>query len=510
MLDNHKTRYFIFIICILSCIGICKVANSITINTKDNYLSKPTGQYRIGFEDFHWINKDVCPDPIGSNKYDFSPENKNRCHEVMVRIYYPTIQSQPRSFYYKPFVEWQKQEFLKQVPAISKEQLDQFSLMRSFSIEKAEIVKGKKFPILFFSPGGGYPAQAYENFITELVSHGYIVVGINTPFVNFAALANGHLIMSGSEKIKNKADMEALSVPLQLSDLTYVFKRVRNLSFSNAFDLHHIGLFGHSIGARVLADFSHAHPTWIQAAATMDIGFDTTDASRMKFMMPFMHLVSAHRKLEPSSPTKFELGNKGYLVVVSPNKQNHDYSYHMSFSDLSTLQYLPAYKIIAAYLKKQSEEEFDLKFMDHEPMESENNIFNKLTYVLIKNKNKWDIEFFKFQKNQSKGPYRFINGVKEMKGLDRALASLSNKKIELLSASDVLPIKKAIFTFQRTVFSQPLANSNGWELTDSINENLIQFFDTYLKGEVNPAFVNCTALSKNTYIKCGPGNFNIR
>lgn len=494
-------------LCFATCVHATSTSKS-SYSSKSNtnsYLSQPTGQYGVGFEDFHWINKDVCPDPLfnGKNKEDFSQENKNYCHEVIVRIYYPTTQHQPRAFYYQPFIKWQQQEFLNQVPSIPKDQINQLSQIKSFSVEKADIVRGEKFPVLFFSPGGGYPVASYENFITELISQGYIVVGINTPFVNLFALPNGHLVKTGSPK--DRADIEKKYVPLQAQDLTFVFNKVRTSHYSSSMDLTHIGLFGHSIGARVLADFSHAHPTWVQAAVTMDIGFDTSGASRKKFNIPFMHLISASRKSEPPASIEFELGKNGYLVVVSPNEQNHNFTHHMSFSDLSTLQYLPAYQTVAASLKQQAEEAFDLKLMLHEPTDYEINRFNKSTYVLIKNENKWDIEYFKVQSNQYKGPRRFVNGINEVKGLNKALASLPNKNLKLLSASDIKPIKKVLFSFQHEVLSQPLATGNGWEITDSINTNLIQFFNTFLKGDENLKLKKCLALSKDTLIKCGPG-----
>lgn len=356
-----KSKYstFILYLLILSA-SVCATANTsalVTGSAKNNYLSKPTGQYGVGFEDFHWINQNICPDPFfnGKNKNDFSPGNSNYCHEVVVRIYYPTTDHhKPFAFYYRPFIEQREQDILSQLPNIPKNQIAQLRDIKSFSIEKAEIFKGKNFPVLLFSPGGGYPAELYENFITNLVSNGYIVLGINTPFVNFVELPNGHLVKLGNTN--GDADVEKISVPLQSNDLIYVYHKIYSLHHSDALffsmDLKNIGLFGHSMGARVLADVSHTHPSWFQAAVTLDIGFDSTNASRKKFNIPFMHAICASRKSEPPSPIRFELGKNGYLVVFSPNEQNHDYSQHINFSDLSTLQYLSAFQAFNNHLEQ--------------------------------------------------------------------------------------------------------------------------------------------------------------
>lgn len=43
----------------------------------------------------------------------------------------------------------------------------------------------------------------------------------------------------------------------------------------------------------------------------------------------------------------------GYVVGMTPKLENTKYSDHFNFTDLSTLQYLPAYKKLLAFLKWQ-------------------------------------------------------------------------------------------------------------------------------------------------------------
>ena len=49
---------------------------------------------------------------------------------------------------------------------------------------KLKPLENSKFPIIVFLPGSGLPAQSYSNIINEIVSHGYIVLGVNSFFVN--------------------------------------------------------------------------------------------------------------------------------------------------------------------------------------------------------------------------------------------------------------------------------------------------------------------------------------
>ena len=478
-------KIIIFILYALALfINICS-ADSKHFNDRKNYLYQPTGVYQVSVNDLHWKNNNLC-----------FKGNKNGCSDIAVKIYYPTTNHyQSRVLYNQTFMKTKQQEILDKIPNIPKEQLNQLNQIKSYSVENAPIVVDKKFPVLILSPGGSCPAALYENFITELVSHGYIVVGIDTQF---------------SGDTKSDSDLENKDVPFDKKVLIYVFKKIHSLHNSNslfsAMDLNHIGLFGHSIGGRVIADVAHAHSNWFQAVATFDIGFDTSGKSRNKFDIPILHLLAASTKFERTTPLAFQLGKNNFLIVLSPSEQNPHYSRHMNFTDLSTLQYLPAFQSELSYFKQQAEEKFDLKFMTHSPTEKEFNNFGNPTYVLINQDNKWDIEYFKIATDKThpkRGPYHFVGGTNSIKGLNASLVVLPHKNIESFTDDDAKPIKEILISFQRNTVAEPFGTGNGWQLTSSINTYLVQFFNTFLKNEVNPAFKNCAALSKDTLIKCG-------
>jgi hypothetical protein len=356
MINSIKnSKFIIFIFCIsFQVFSVYSVAKNIPA-VKKNYLSQPTGEYGVGFQDFHWINTNICPDPNynGKNKNDFSPKNKKLCHEIMVRIYYPMVtQAKPRAPYYKPLIQNIKND-LAHLPGVSKKNLRQINHLKSFSVEKSPIILGKKFPVIFFSPGLGSQTEMYENFLIELVSHGYIVIGINSPFINGdIELPNKHII-----KFNPDESLKEL-YKISLNDFSYTYKKIHVLNKSttlfSAMDLQHIGALGQSLGGEIVAKAAHSCPGWFQAAATLDSGIDKYDDTLKKLTIPFMRIISANRVLEqPLIPAKFELENNGFLVVISPNKKVHDFSYHMNFTDYSTLQYLPAEQVALAYFKQE-------------------------------------------------------------------------------------------------------------------------------------------------------------
>ena len=506
-----KLKYIIFTLSfLLTSVGYSDNQVSIEPSNKMDYLKNPTGRYGVGFENFHWVNQNACPDInfTGKNPEDFSPENTKHCHEIVARIYYPTtIQSEPSSPYYPPLIDSQIQQF-KQQPSTSKAQLEQLTKIKSFSLEKAKNVRGKKFPVLLFSPGFDCPSEEYENFITELVSQGYIVVGINTPFINLVALPNGHVVKPVDlANVKNiDRYISGKLVPLQSQDLIYVYNKLHNPHSSknlfSSMDLTHIGLFGHSIGARTLADVAYTHPAWFQAIAPLDIGTGSNGEPLKKLKnitIPVMYQISSlFRVISPYMPVTFGLNKNGYLVGIAPNELNHSYSHHLNFTDFSTLQYLPIYK---TQKEQRTVPSFNFKLMPHYPTRNDIAAFTTVTYVLAKQKNTW--EFFQYFASPNIIAPRTYIDIDMIDGLSAALSALPNKPIDQLSNSEIEPIKKIVTSFNASA-SNMLGTGNGWEITDSINTYLVQFFNTYLKGEENPSFKKCIPLHKDTYIKCGP------
>ena len=506
-----KAKYFTFVLYpLILLIQVYSPANASETSQKyfqENYLSKPTGQYGVGFEDFHWINQSVCPDPNfnGKNQSDFSPDNKNYCHEIVVRIYYPVaVQNKLSTSYYKPLIQSLKKD-LSQIPGIPKDQIQQLDELTSYTSEKSPIIVGTTFPVLLFSPGFGCPTQMYENFITELVSHGYIIVGINTPFINLVELPNGHVVEAAYPTFD---EIEKKFVVLQSQDLIYVYNKIHILHRSSvlfsAMNLNQIGLFGHSIGARVLADIAHLHPSWFQAAATLDIGSDTTGASTKKFDIPFMHAISANRKSDSPWPITFELGNNGYLAGFAQSEDDHNYSYHMNFSDLSTLQYLPAVEGMTKYSREHVMDGFSLTLMSHDPTDADTRNFGKAAYVLIKKDNEWSLAWYNGK--EKIGDSIKVNSIKD---LEIALSNLPNKAPEELSDSEIDQVRQIIIARHRKT-AEITGTGDGWDINDSIRTYLVKFFDNFIKYKEDPAFKDCTKLHKDTYIHCGPEFFNIR
>jgi hypothetical protein len=109
----------------------------------NDYLFKPAGKYGVAFKDFHWTNNNICPDPNFSkeNQKYFSSDNKRYCHELMVRVYYPTtFKTYANTPYYRPIV-YAEQNTLKKISTIKLEDIKQLGQLKSNTIENSPIIK---------------------------------------------------------------------------------------------------------------------------------------------------------------------------------------------------------------------------------------------------------------------------------------------------------------------------------------------------------------------------------
>jgi dienelactone hydrolase len=339
------------------------------LGNKKEVLQKPTGEYGIGFQDFHWVDQKNCPDIFyekGKNEKDFSVENRKQfCREIMLRVYYPTNQTTSknnRSLYYPPVMNAQE-KFLKglKIPALPNKKIETLSQIKSFTIKNATPMEGKNFPVLIFDPGSGVVVQLYENIIGNLVSHGYIVVAVNNTFIGSSIeFPDGRIVRSGLGP--NIPILKADSTVL--SDILFTRNQVEKLHdqseplFSHM-DLKKVGLFGHSMGGMSAIKAVRENKNLFQSAVSLDalpVKFGTRIYSPSElagFQIPFLRLFAAEWRnlagVNVPKDAKFKLEADNYYVLLSPSEKNTTYTNHMSFSDFSTLQYHPVSEGWAKY-----------------------------------------------------------------------------------------------------------------------------------------------------------------
>lgn len=316
----------------------------------ENYLLKPTGKYGVGFQDVTLVNTSICPDNFyhsNTNEKEFDNTNKKYCHEIILRVYYPLAKI-PESYdkYYAPYLitfnNWISHQYhlTKQENA----QLNTILKINTYTKANIESFAHGKFPIILFSPGSGSSAQVYTNLISNLVSHGYIVIGINSMFINGPLQkSNGYIVQPPDSYLATVGRNE------NLSDLKFTLDNLNkiplksNLKKQMNSDL--IGLMGHSRGGMSIVHLLNRYPIRqkIKAIVLMDSG-NNLGAKNYPLVLPnipTLAMWSATYKKEVHGSTL--LKKDVHDFVIQNEEQNTNYSNHNNFCDFSTLQYHPAY-----------------------------------------------------------------------------------------------------------------------------------------------------------------------
>lgn len=464
----------------------------------NNVLLRPSGQYGVAFKDLHWINNHLCPDPQFSekNKNDFSHDNKRHCHELMIRVYYPTVlNSYDGSLYYRPTIDIEKAT-LKSVPDMKSVSIDQLSQLKSHTINNAPPVKNKKFPIILFSPGFGVQTQLYENIITNLVSHGFIVIGINSVLIDGdIELPDGHIVRT---ILHTRSEAANEITPILEDDIAFVYKKIHANMQNNVFklmDLNHIGALGHSIGGRAIANVVNQHKNWFQALVTLDMASYNVNDSLMQFKIPYMHINSAYWISYFNWPLHYQLGKNGYLVTLSPSAKDKHYSYHLNYTDFSTLQYLPAYQASMTFEQSKLSAGEDVIIQTDLPNENRMKKITRPCYGMVKPQNTWRVFYYEPGKKGNEIDIQMVSGLH---------AELNNLPLTTqIASSDIAKIKHIVDAYHQQ-YGNYLGKGNGIQITKAINVYMLTFCNHFLKDIKAESFDNCTKLSDDTYIECGP------
>lgn len=215
---------------------------------EDKWLPSPTGPYQVGTTYYHWV------DETRDEVFTDDPDDKR---ELVVRFWYPAqVEAGTPPVTYFPYGKEEASgfvaaqgDFIASVPA------EEVALTPIDSYLDAPVSDAQSsYPVLIYSPGWpGTDAMATAQ-LQEMASHGYIIAGINYPYVSgWTIFPDGRMVVS------NISDsMLDLSLEVGAQDQTFVLDRLEELNagpagerFSGRLGLDRIGTMGPSWGAWV-------------------------------------------------------------------------------------------------------------------------------------------------------------------------------------------------------------------------------------------------------------------
>jgi len=225
-------------------------------------LPEPSGTYGIGRVGFDWV------DTSRPDRYATKP---GAHREMMVYLWYPAAKAEDVQGAYQPGAKQmdadaQAAAFYHEDDA-AKWQLVVSGALHSHARENAPVAKSRrKFPLLVFVPGRGGTSFGYTALIEDLVSHGYAVASIETPYNAPIMFPDGRILeihrdtpqpgLSPEEQFKRMVAMAGLGIAEGAGDVRFVLDQLTALQkgphaspMIAALDLNKAAAIGHSAGA---------------------------------------------------------------------------------------------------------------------------------------------------------------------------------------------------------------------------------------------------------------------
>jgi hypothetical protein len=136
--------------------------------------------------------------------------------------------------------------------------------------------KSEAFPLLLFLPGLGMNVEVYTALLSDLASHGYVVLAINPTYEVFAAtIAKDKAVGFSSPgwfhpPVERIIEYEKGRLVVWAADAVFAMNRVHALpEFQGSVSWRRVGALGHSAGARVAAHLCQTE-TRVSACLNLD------------------------------------------------------------------------------------------------------------------------------------------------------------------------------------------------------------------------------------------------
>lgn len=260
-------------------------------------LPAPTGSYAVGRVTYHWV------DP---SRIDSLAPVAGQKRELIVWIWYPaapTTSAQPAEYQPAPLRNAVGRE---QGTVMSKFFTRDPALVRSHSFADADVSPAQgTYPVVIMKSGIGALATDYSTLAEDLASHGFIVVGSDSPYSTFVVVfpdgrvakrtPTGNPPESLAEQARRRVASEVVKV--WAADTRFELDQLERINsgdgkFAGRLNLAAVGAFGHSFGGATAAQVCHEDAR-CKAGIDMD-GNPFGSVIKEGLTQPFIFLLSDH------------------------------------------------------------------------------------------------------------------------------------------------------------------------------------------------------------------------
>ncbi|MGM7637207.1 alpha/beta hydrolase family protein [Bacillus sp. Hm123] len=210
-------------------------------------FEKPTGPYKIGTVTYEWIDE--------QREETFTPESGDK-RKVVVQIWYPADSKAKGKLV--PYLSDGDvyAEGLSKALNMPELLFTTFGHVKTHAIENVEISNLESvYPVLLFSHGFTMFKNQNTFQIEQLVSQGYIVVGIDHTYSSAATVFADGRVAYYVPQDKDSADYLDQANEGWVEDAKFALDQLEKLAtndlnqrFTGRMDMENVGMFGHSFG----------------------------------------------------------------------------------------------------------------------------------------------------------------------------------------------------------------------------------------------------------------------
>jgi len=316
-------------------------------------LPTPTGSHAIGTT-IYYLKDDKRPeihDPVGKS-----------VRELKVQVWYPAIadaQHIPWD-YLIDIMPALKEDSNKKLPySLPDSLLNRMLKMPTHALtDGLPAVKAGPYPVVVFSHGFGASVGWYSAYIEELVSQGYVVVGINHTYAtNYVKFPDGRVIKFNQEGTLDNNEKAHVELAVWVADQQFVIDWLEKAQqgdtiLKDMLNLQKIGVAGHSFGG-VTALKTCGADARCSAAANLDGSLSFFDNElEQPLTKPALFMMQDHRReefikqlSEKSISNEEHLKYRAHLITIFQKSTLLAYmmvleqASHHSFSDAVLIKY---------------------------------------------------------------------------------------------------------------------------------------------------------------------------
>ncbi|MEO2209640.1 lipase [Paenibacillus amylolyticus] len=312
-------------------------------------MPEPTGTFAIGTFSQQLVDE--------SREETQSPEAGDK-RELMINVWYPVDQKEAQGLALEHYPA-ELGEAISLVFGIPSQVFSYLDTIPTHVVEGAVMSDvSDKFPVVLFSPGVRSARYQSMTAIEELVSHGYIVVGMDHPYTS------ARVTFPDGRKVSYEAGPEFATseelyqynvegVGIRAADARFILDTLEqwNLNDPNQvlegrLDLNHTGIMGHSYGGATTAE-ALAQDERLRAGLSLEGGF-WGSVSKTSLKQPFMYIMSGEtaKSFDPNATSKDNVFYPEFepdLDHVMTSSLNDIYYltvenfFHQSFTDISLI-----------------------------------------------------------------------------------------------------------------------------------------------------------------------------